>query len=61
MATAPKCRIVIELSDGQMAAFANQYCSLNPAKGMELIFTLKKSRVAPKSKDAENSWAGDTL
>ena len=61
MATAQKCRIVIELSDEQMAAFAKQYCSLNPAEGMELTFTLKEKRVGSKSKDAEYSWAGDTL
>jgi hypothetical protein len=61
MAAAQKCRIVVELSDEQMAAFAKQYCSLNPAEGMELTFTLKKSRGASKSKDAEDSWAGDTL
>ena len=39
MATAQKCRIVIELGDEQMAAFARQYCSLNAAEGMELTFT----------------------
>jgi hypothetical protein len=61
MATAQKCRIVIELSDEQMAAFAKQYCSLNLAEGMELTFTLKKRRIGSKSKDAEYSWAGDTL
>ena len=61
MAAAQKCRIVIELSDEQMAAFAKQYCSLNPADGMELTFTLKRRRIATKAKDAEYSWAGDTL
>ena len=40
MATAQKCRIVIELGDEQMAAFARQYCSLNAAEGTELTFTL---------------------
>ena len=61
MATAQKCRIVIELGDEQMAAFARKYCSLNAAEGMELTFTLKERRVGSKSKDAEYSWAGDTL
>jgi hypothetical protein len=44
-----------------MAAFAKQYCSLNPAEGMELTFTLKEMRVGSESKDAEYRWAGDTL
>ena len=61
MATAQKCRIVIELSDEQMAAFAKQYCSLDPAEVTELTFTLKRRRVTSKSKDVENSWAGDTF
>ncbi len=58
-AAAKKRRIVIELSNEQMAAFAKQYGRLNPAEAMELIFTLKK-RVASKLKVAGYSYTGDT-
>lgn len=56
---AQKRRIVIDLTDEQMAALTAQYSKLNPAEAAELIFTLKK-RPTSRIKVAGYSYHGDT-
>jgi len=53
---ASKRRVTIE---EQLAGFAKQYRSLNPAEAMELIFTIN-NRPTSKLKVAGYSYTGDT-
>ena len=56
---ASKRRVTIELTEEQLAGFAKQYRSLNPAEAMELIFTIN-NRPNSKLKVAGYSYTGDT-
>jgi hypothetical protein len=56
---AKKRRIVIELTEEQLAALSKQYGKLNPAEAAELVFTVKK-RPTSKLKIAGYSYHGDT-
>ena len=56
---AKKRRIVLELTEAQIAEFGRQYRKLNPAEAAELVFTVK-SRPTSLIKVAGYTYHGDT-
>lgn len=58
-AAAAKRTITLELTEGQLAAFAKQYGKLNPAEAAELVFTSANKGIS-RLKIAGYSYHGDT-